>query len=396
MLTSNNIAIKNITKHRFRSVIFFLLVFISSACTFGVAYFNDNVGSGIGQVKGRIGADLIVVPEGYGDDAKDALFAGIACTMSFKNDPEEKIRNINGAAQVSSQLYLETLSFDCCSAAGIQVIAFDPDTDFSVSSWSDGNNIHTLGADELVAGASCGLKKGDTITVFDHDFTTADVLNETGMGYDQSIFIPFESAQQITASEKYASLFDRRNDLTSMILINAENSAETENLSKNIRNSLDDVSVYSTDSLISELRKQAGYLKVSGCVANTFVIILSAVSLFALITLTFYQRRSRIGSMLSVGISKFKIVKIFFAEYFYLTLAGTLAGTITTAIVLFSLHGLIKHSLGLPYRFIGVDKVIFLSLLVLAVNLLILIAAYSFTFFKIMKTEPAILMEEQI
>ena len=136
MLTPNKIALHNITKHSFRSVIFFLLAVISSACIFGVGFFNKNISSGIGQVKGRIGADLIAVPADYNDDAKDALFAGDACTMFFKSDPEEQISNTDGVAQVSSQLYLETLSFSCCSASGIQIIAFDPDTDFSVSTWT--------------------------------------------------------------------------------------------------------------------------------------------------------------------------------------------------------------------------------------------------------------------
>ena len=395
MLTPTKIALHNITKNSFRSIIFLLLTAISSACIFGIGFFNENISSGIGQVKGRIGADLIAVPSDYNDDAKDALFAGNACTMFFNSDPEEKIVNTNGVAQVSSQLYLETLSFDCCSAAGIQIIAFDPDSDFTVSTWTNTDNIRYLGKNELVAGASSGLSKGDTITFFDIDFTVADVLEETGMGYDQSIFISFETAKQITSSEKYSQLFKCKSDLTSMVLINAEKGCEISELSRNISDSLSDISVYSTDNLVGELKKQAGYLKFSGFVADTFIIVLSAVSLFALITLTFYQRRNRVGSMLSVGISKTKIVKIFFTEYLYLTLAGSFAGIGITAILLMPMHNLIKKSVDLPYRFIGAEKTILLCFIVLAVDLIILAAAYSFTFYKIMRTEPAVLMEEQ-
>ena len=395
MLTPNNMALHNIAKHSFRSVIFFLLAAISSACIFGVGFFNENISSGIGQVKGRIVADMIAVPSDYNEDAKEALFAGDACTMFFKSDPEEKIGDTDGVAQVSSQLYLETLSFSCCSAAGVQIIAFDPDTDFSVSTWTNGDNVRDLGLNEIIAGASCGLKKGGSITFFDREFTVADVLEETGMGYDQSIFVSFETANQITSSEKYSQIFKQKSDLTSMVLINAESDSDISDISRDINASLSDITVYSTDSLVGELKKQAGYFRFAGFVADAFVIILSAVSLFSLITLTFYQRRNRIGSLLSIGISKAKVVKIFFIEYLYLTLAGTFAGIGVTAILLIPMHDLIKRSVDLPYRFIGTDKTVLLCLLVLAVNLIILIAAYSFTFFKIMRTEPAILMEEQ-
>ena len=215
------------------------------------------------------------------------------------------------------------------------------------------------------------------------------------MGYDQSIFVSFETANQITSSEKYSQIFKQKSDLTSMVLINAESDSDISDISRDINASLSDITVYSTDSLVGELKKQAGYFRFAGFVADAFVIILSAVSLFSLITLTFYQRRNRIGSLLSIGISKAKVVKIFFIEYLYLTLAGTFAGIGVTAILLIPMHDLIKRSVDLPYRFIGTDKTVLLCLLVLAVNLIILIAAYSFTFFKIMRTEPAILMEEQ-
>ena len=92
--------------------------------------------------------------------------------------------------------------------------------------------------------------------------------------------------------------------------------------------------------------------------------------------------------------SKSKIVKIYLLEYFYLTFAGTISGIGITAAVLLPMHELIKRSLDLPYRFAGVEKTVLLSLLVLAVNLIMLASAYSFAFFKIMKTEPAVLMEE--
>ena len=395
MLTSNKFALNNILKDRFRSVIFLLLIAISSSCIFGVGFFNENIGSGIGQVKGRISADLIAVPSDYNDDAKDALFAGDACTMFFKADPEEKINDTDGVAQVSSQLYLETLSFDCCSSAGIQIIAFDPQSDFTVSSWTTQSNVRSLGINELIAGASCGLKKDDSITFFGIDFKVADVLEETGMGYDHSVFISFDTAKQITTSEKYSHLFKCKSDLCSMVLINADKDYEISDLSRDISDSLSDISVYSTDNLVSELKKQAGYLKISGFVADAFILILSSVALFSLITLTFYQRRNRIGSLLSIGISKSKIVKIFFLEYLYLTLAGSFTGIGLTAVFLIPLHDLIKKSVDLPYRFIGTERTLFLCLIVLTVNLIILVGAYSFTFFKIVKTEPAILMEEQ-
>ena len=147
--------------------------------------------------------------------------------------------------------------------------------------------------------------------------------------------------------------------------------------------------------MVEALTKQLGYFRTFGYIMDIFVILLAAVSLFALITITFHQRRNRVGSLLSVGVGRGKIIQMFLLEYLYLTLFGTAAGVGIAAIFVLPLHNVIKQSLDMPYKFIGAGKMCVLCLIVLAVNLFILLVACSFTFVKIIKTEPAILSEEQ-
>ena len=396
MFTPGKYAIKSISKQGFRSMIFFLLVFLSSACLYGVGFFIQNMQTGIEQVDKRIGADMIAVPSAYSDSAKDALFAGEACTIFFRDDPSGKIAQLNGIANVSSQLYLETLSFDCCAAGGVQIIAFDPETDFTVSECISGEDIRKLSADEIIAGYSSGMKKGSSVVFFGKKFTVAYVLDETGMGYDQSVFVSYEAADKITSSPEYNYLFGERTDLSSMILIRADEGYDTEQLKESIEILFDDVSVYTTDALVKSLNKQLDYYKAFGNIMGAFVVILAAVSLFALVTITFYQRRSRVGSLLSVGICRSRIVKIFLLEYLYLTLLGTVSGAVFSAVIVLPLHNVIKQSMDLPYKFIGFGNMVLLFIAVLCVNILILLIACSVTLANIIRTEPAILTEEQL
>ena len=393
MLTPNQFAWQSILKNRFCSLIFLCLVGIASACLFGVGFFNENLSSGIGQVKGRIGADLIAVPSSYDKAAKDALFAGDACTILFPENPEAQISQLDGISQVSSQLYLKTLAFSCCSTAGLQLIAFDPKTDFTVSKWTD-EKIENLAADEMVVGACCGMKQGTSMNFYGQTFKVADVLDETGMGYDQSIFISYDAANQITASPEYAVYFGEKQNLSSMILINTDSGSDIETLSKSLGRSLNGVSLYATDSLVSELKSQADYFRISGFVMDAFVILLAVIALFALITITFYQRKKRVGSLLSVGISRGKIVQIFFLEYLYLTLLGTGAGIGIVSVFVIPLHQIIKQTVNMPYRLINFGGLALLILAVCGVNLLILLISCSLTFTKILRTEPAHLTEE--
>ena len=397
MFTVSKFAWQSMVKQGFQSVIFFLLVLISSACLYGVGFFTENMQSGAEQAGSHIHADMIAVPSEYGDNAKDALFEGNACTILFRENPTELLSQIDGVSQVSPQLFLRTLPLPCCSASGVQIIAFDTNTDFAVSENLKDKSIKIseLSADELIAGAACGLTLGAQVNFYDRTFTVSAVLDETGMGYDQSIFTSFEAADLITADEQYQEYFGGKTGLTSMILIRTDDDAEQ--VRKNMSEILNEkgISVYTIDSMSEKLIRQMQDFKIFALIINLFVILLASVSLSALITVSFHQRRNRVGSLLSVGISRKKIIQMFLLEYLYLTAFGTVTGTGIICMIVLSLHDVIKQSLALPYKFIGMEKMGGLFLTVGGINLLMLLLACSLTFAKIIRTEPAILSEEQ-
>jgi len=395
MFTVSKFAWQSMIKQGFQSIIFFLLVLISSACLYGVGFFTENMQSGAEQAGSYIHADMIAVPSEYGDSAKDALFEGNACTILFQENPTELLSQIDGVSQVSPQLFLRTLPLPCCAAAGVQIIAIDPGTDFAVSENLKDTENKMLSENELIAGASCGLAPGAQVNFYDRNFTVAAVLDETGMGYDQSVFISFEAADRITSEEQYQEYFGGNTGLTSMILIRTN--GDTEQVRKTMTGILNEkgISVYTIDSMSEKLIRQMQDFRIFGLIINLFVILLASVSLSALITVSFHQRRNRVGSLLSVGISRKKIIEMFLLEYLYLTAFGTVTGTSLICMIVLSLHDVIKQSLALPYKFIGMEKMGGLFLTVGGINLLMLLLACSLTFMKIIRTEPAILSEEQ-
>jgi putative ABC transport system permease protein len=398
MLTPAKYALQSISKQRFRSVVIFLLVFITSVCLYSVSYFIRNIRSGVEQAAGYVNADIIVVPSGYSESAKSSLFEGEACTILFDADPTEKLRGIAGIDKVSRQLFLETLQMDCCSASGVQIIAIDTANDFAVGRNLSSMGIDSLAPDELIAGSGCGLATGSTINFFNRDFTVAAVLDETGMGYDQSAFVSLEAADAITADEQYKHIFGERTGISSMILIKTAGGADIDAVKSGINSALSSsgAAAYTVEGMTKELLKELGYFRSFGTVISTFVVLLASVALFSVITLSFHQRRSRVGSLLSVGISRGKIVEIFALEYLYLTLFAALSGIALAMMVVLPLHDVIKRSLELPYKFIGAGNMALLGAFVLGVDIIMLALGFSVTFAGVMRTEPARLQEEQL
>lgn len=385
-----------ISRSRFRSAIIFILFFVTTVCLFGTGLFTGNLKNGSKKLYGQTYADMIVVPEAYLDNTKDMLFKGKACSIMFKDDVLSGMNGVSGVEAVTPQLYLETLEMSCCADGGIQIVAYDPATDFAVSQWTEHSK--ELSGYEALAGSGGTMKKGDKITLFDREFTIADVLDETGMGYDNSIFIPYETADEITSSEEYKFMFGEKTGLVSMLLVKNSPDGDIKETEAAVNSALagSEAKVYPIDELSADLRSHIDLMTAVTKIVSAFAVILAAVALFAMVTITFRQRRRIAGSMLSAGCPRGRVLKYFLSEYLFLFAAGALSGILLVCVFLLPLHEEVKAVLEMPYKLISLSGAAILAAKTAAVDIAMLALAVSFTFVGILRTEPAMLMEEQV
>lgn len=189
-MTSNKYVLQSIRHQGFVSLIFFFLVFIVSVSVFGTALFTENIELGVRQSGNRVGADIMVVPTDYGESANEVLFKGNSCTVLLKDNITDGLKKLDGISNASPQLYLQTLPMKCCASAKMQIIAIDPATDFTVSEWMGNDIVRKLGRDEIIAGSAGGVGVGEKVRLFGRELRVVGVMDETGMGYDQSVFYP--------------------------------------------------------------------------------------------------------------------------------------------------------------------------------------------------------------
>lgn len=398
MMSVRTIAVKNIAHRKFQSTVFVFFIFISTIALFLSLFCMENMRAGISETNRQLSADILIVPSSYDENAKGVLFEGKSCTILFDENPIDTIRGTDGVAQVSSQLFMETLSLSCCSSGDIEVIAINPDTDFSVQSWLAPEDRNSLSKHEVIIGSDIGMKKGDTIMLYGDEYHIARVLPETGIGYDTAVFISFDDAEKITSSRQYSFLFDNKENPVSLITVSVQKDADIEDVAGRLRIELagKGASVYTVSSLIGMLYDKLHNFEVFGLILNGFIMITVSAALFTLVTLSIRQRQNRIGSFLSVGISKSRIINIFIHEYLYLLLIGYIFGVILVCIFVYPLYPLLSQIIDIPYKTIGIAKLLTVLVRVLAVNLLMMGISVSFSFIRIIKQEPAIMAEEQV
>lgn len=385
----------NIKAKKFKYIIMFLLIMITSIGIYTSNLLATSLSDGLEKTKEKLGADLIIVPSEIDTNIEDALFEGIPCTLTFDSSFNERLSVLKGVDKLCSQLYIATLSgADCCDNS-TQLIAFDIEKDFVVGPWIS-ENISKLEDDEIVLGASHELEVGDTATYYNKKFKVVSILEQTGLGYDESAFITYGAAQEIVSNNQDKFDFSDVNSVNSMIFINTTSDYSPRLLEKVITGQYGHLGIepYSTTSKISSIAKDVTNFKTFGNVMNAMIILLTTIALFALITITTFQRKNEIGSMLTIGVSKTRIILIFILEYLIVSTTAILVSLIGIETVFLLFKVKIDMLFNLPFVLPSIKEIILLIIKLISINLFIMISSITFPFYWIHKKSPAEMIKE--
>ena len=95
------------------------------------SFLVKSLNGGMQSLANRLGADIIVVPQGYDSKIESALLRGEPNSFYFKLEVVDRLKKIEGIERASPQLFVATLSAGCCSFP-LQVIGIDFDSDFTI------------------------------------------------------------------------------------------------------------------------------------------------------------------------------------------------------------------------------------------------------------------------
>ncbi|MBC3795618.1 ABC transporter permease [Acetobacterium tundrae] len=318
---------------------------------FSVSIISRSTENGLSSVVNRLGADIMVVPEEGGDSVQSLLFQGIPCTTYFDAGIEEKIKNVEGVEKTSPQLYLATLSASCCDSQ-LQLIAFDPKTDFVIQPWLKSSLHNNLSAGSVVVGSSVNKKAGDTITFYGIEFKVAGRMERTGMGYDSSVFLNFEDAQKILESpniEKNKDLKQVDNIISTVVVDIGTNSISK--VSDQIKKELsgNSVGVYTSETLTHSIAGSIANFKDLEKFTEAISFLSAAVALLSLFAITINERKKEFGILLSIGTRHKQIFQIIVTEATTITIFGAILGIVIGAITVFPFSIVISQKLALPY-----------------------------------------------
>ena len=168
--------------------IFIVPVIILSFLLYAGITVDRSLDKGIVNMRQRLGADIMLVPEGAKEKAEDIIIEGARGTFAFDRSVYEAVKDSEGVKSSTPQLFFKSLSADCCSSE-VEIVFFDPDTDFIVRPWISKEYDPDLEKGSVIAGFSITCEN-DTIRLFGEEFKVASQMAKTGTSLETPCISP--------------------------------------------------------------------------------------------------------------------------------------------------------------------------------------------------------------
>jgi putative ABC transport system permease protein len=393
------ISIQNLKSKTFRSICLCCLVAVLSFTVFSGLILTYSLKNGLKSIEQRLGADLMIVPEGNKTDIEGALLRGEPGAFYFEKKTEAIISGVEGVSQISSQFFISSLSMGCCSFP-IQLIGYDPKTDFVIAPWISSQLKGNLKDGELVVGSQIDAAAGGTLKFFGHKYSVVTKIEETGMGFDTSVFMNYATARQILDSARQIGVRFKfeGSDLISAVMIKADSGVEPSDLGVKIVDRLEldgieaDVVIPQniTSSAAESIRRFIVYIRIFSITLWLLALILLTV----VFTFSIHERKKEIAVLRILGATRKKLLQLIFSEAAMISAGGAILGVLFASVVIFLYNTYIGVKLEMPYMLPQPEIIALITAASLLLTFGIGPVASSYSAYKIGRNEILVTMRE--
>lgn len=349
---STEFAIRNIRKRPYRSFCLMLAAVIGAYALFVGASLKSSLNNGIERMQERMGADLMIVPESSETDARNILLTGEPGFFYMDSSIAKDISEIEGIECSTSQFYFTSLSADCCSTR-VQLIAFEPDTDFVIEPWIDERVTREVSDGSVIVGSEVTPQSNGNVKFYGSEYKVAGKLGETATGLDQSVFMSRDTMHEILdgAKDKGYQFLNPEEDssLVSTVLIRVSEDADITKVEKEIYGKADGIRLIETDALISDVSVKLGSVENIINITLTILLVFSFVTMILFFSVIFHERKKEFAVLRILGTTSSGICLFSLTEGVIIGATGGILGLAAGILTVFPFNRFIENSLDVPY-----------------------------------------------
>ncbi len=388
------LALKNLIRRPGRTVALILLTALLALAAFGGSVVVRSLRQGLTSLESRLGADIIVVPSSAQSKVsfQNMLLQGTTGAFYMSAENLARVREVEGVEVAAPQLFLASLKADCCSVK-IQVIGFDPDTDFFVQPWIEQSYSRNLNDFDVVVGCKVEADVGENLRIYDTPCKVVGRLAATGTGLDTAVYCNLstmksllQAAEAKGISHKVTS--DDSDDQISAIYVKVKEGYDIGQVNSKIQGHTRKASAIRTRSMLTDVSDSLTGISstISGLIGIVWILALLILLLcFAMIV---RERKREFAVLRLLGTSRAQLCKIVLSESFLCSLSGALLGIAVSALIVFPFTTLIEQKLALPYLQPAPSEILLLALLVVLATTFIGALASSWAALRLSRADP--------
>lgn len=339
-LSSYKIAKENIRQKPFRSLCIFMVITIFTFALIVGSVLLKSMTNGLNSMSNRLGADIMVVPEGFDPHIDSILLTGKPSSFYLPSDALEKLKGIEGIDIASPQTYLATLKASCCSYP-VQLVGIDNESDFIIKPWLGKAMSKELKDGNVIIGHHVEGDLDDKIKFFGKEFKVSGKLSQTGMAFDSTVFMTREAIAKLAveAERKVKHPLSKDGSLISTIMVKLKPGFDSTQVSKDINSKLNADGIYSLFSkrLVNQVNGNLSFISNFIRVIISFVWAIAVLVIALMYAMSFNERKKEFGVLRILGATRAKIMSISLLEVInqavYAALLGLACALVTLVII---------------------------------------------------------------
>lgn len=398
-VTFSRLPLENLRHKPLRTAALMVVSICLSAVFFGGSLLAVNLANGLQSMQARLGADIMVIPQDTRSRAEALLTNGESSTFYFTNNIEDLVKAAPGVQTATVQTYITSLSAGCC-AAKLQIIGFDPSTDFVIGPWIASQHPQALQKGEMIAGSNVIVSYKNTVRLYGKEWRVVAQLAKTGTGVDNAVFVDRHTIPDVVeASSKVGHTAipkEYMHRAISTVMVKVRKGYTPEGVAEAIRKTtkLPNIGIVFPGGITRATRASLQILTRSiGIIIAVFWIV-GVLILVAVFASSVNERKKEFASLRLMGMTRQMLMRIVFNESLIIGGVGGMLGVGFASLILFPYNTLIAQQLQLPYLEITALPVMLLMIASIAFSLLTLVVTSVVMTLRITLREPYLSLRE--
>lgn len=401
MLSLNNLPIRNLKSYPGRTAAILIFTILMSVATFGGTLIVRSVKEGLVTVRSRLGADILVTPDSAKNDFDAQTFLIQAEPGYFYMDAAklDEILSVEGIQKASAQMFLASATSSCCSAR-LQIIAFDPETDFTVQPWirDTFGGARKMGLMDVIVGSNVTVYDDYVLKLFDNECHIIGQFAPTGSSLDNAVYTDFETIKVLIKSSFDKNLnkyqpFDT-NDVISAVMIKVESGYSIEAVAENIQKRVEGISTATSANMVSGIVESLNRISET---VRIFIIIFWVIGLMMTVLLflmMIHERSREFASLRAMGAGRSILSRIVAGEAITENLIGSLIGIAISAVVIIGFSNLIGQKLGTGFVIPPIGQILLLALITLCTVMIAAVLSAVIAIRQVSKLDAGMILKE--